>query len=181
MEAEGGDWYKVTATFTNVEENGLALIFNNGVGDVEANDVGFSEADAEAVKASGIPNTTNATKEQTGNITLGKKAIAKIEGGMPSDLYITYDGKTTELLTEAPESYTSAVSTTSTDTSSNTTSTDSSNSTGTASADTTATGSTTNSSSTTAPKTGDAVAVSVVALGALAAVAFVASKKRVNG
>ena len=86
-------WVKATVTFADAANNGIAIIFNNGVGDTKPNDVGFSQVDADAVIASGIPNDTNATKEQTGNITLGKKAIAKA-GGVASDYYITYDGKT---------------------------------------------------------------------------------------
>lgn len=186
MEKEFGNWYKITVTFEDATNNGIAMIFNNGVGDVEANDVGFSQADADAVLASGIPNTTNATKEQTGNVTLGKKAIAKF-GSMPSDLYITYDGKSTGAPTnEEPDSYKAAKeaanSSASSDDGNNSGSASSDNSNASNAGTSTNNNTSTNSGSTTsAPKTGDAVAVSVVMIGLLATVAFVASKKRVNG
>lgn len=181
MEKEFGNWYKITVTFEDATNNGIAVIFNNGVGDTEPNDVGFSQADADAVKASGIPTTG---KDQTGNVTLGKKAIAKL-GGMPSDLYITYDGKATGDPTNVePDSYKAAKDAASAPADNNGGSASgdnnanaSSNNSGTATNNNTSTNS---GSKTTAPKTGDAVAVSVVMIGLLATVAFVASKKRVN-
>lgn len=178
MEKEFGNWYKITVTFEDATNNGIACIFNNGVGDTEPNDVGFSQADADAVKASGIPTTG---KDQTGNVTLGKKAIAKL-GGMPSDLYITYDGKATGDPTNVePDSYKAAKDAASAPADNNSGSTPSDNN-GSSSNTTTNNNTSTNSgSTTTAPKTGDAVAVSVVMIGLLATVAFVASKKRVNG
>lgn len=181
MEKEFGNWYKITVTFEDATNNGIAAIFNNGVGDAANNDVGQSQADTDAVIASGIPTTG---KEQTGNVTLGKKAIAKF-GSMPSDIYVTYDGKATGNPTnEEPDSYKAAkeAASSASATDNNATSTDNNSNAGTATNTNTNTNTSTNSGSTTsAPKTGDAVSVSVVMISLLAVVAFVASKKRVNG
>lgn len=180
MEHEFGNWYKITVTFEDVATNGLAVIFNNGVGDVEPNDVGFNETDAQAVKDSGIPNVTNATKDQTGNVTVGKKALAKLSD--LSNIYVTYDGKATGTPTDiAPDSYKAAQAAAQTPADNNNTSTDNNNGAAANNNTTTNTGSATNTgSTTTAPKTGDTVALTVVMCGLLATVAFVASKKRVN-
>ena len=170
-------WVKATVTFADAANNGIAIIFNNGVGDTKANDVGFSQADADAVIASKIPNDTNATKEQTGNITLGKKAITKA-GGVASDYYITYDGKTATMDAAVPDSYTNAAAI------GGSTQTPAAGENPAAGETPTAGGSTSTgtgtASGTTAPTTGDTVAVTVVMFGLLAAVAFVASKKKVN-
>ena len=172
-------WVKATVTFADAanQGQGIALIFNNGVGDTKPNDVGFSQADADAVIASGIPNDTNATKEQTGNITLGKKAIKK-DGGVASDYYITYDGKTATMTKDVPDSYTSAAAIGGSGDNGSSGTAGDNGSTGTASGS--GSSSTGTSSGTNAPKTGDTVAVTVVMFGLLAAVAFVASKKKVN-
>ena len=165
-------WKTITATFSDsYATDGMVMIFNNYVGDTTLNDT-TTEADLAAIKASGIKTTDTATKEQTGNVLLNKKTIANKFGGSVTDLYVTWDGKTAEFSATAPESYTSAIP-----------ADNNGSAAGTANG-----GSTTNnaakgtgtSSNTNAPKTGDTVAVSVVMFGLLAAVAYVASKKKAN-
>lgn len=171
-------WVKATVTFPDAANKGMSLIFNNGVGDTKPNNVGFGQADADAVIASGIPNDTNATKEQTGNITLLPKAIKKAGGVVASDYYITYDGKTATMTKDVPDSYTSAAAIGGSGDNGSSGTAGDNGSTGTASGS--GSSSTGTSSGTNAPKTGDTVAVTVVMFGLLAAVAFVASKKKVN-
>ena len=188
MDKEFGNWYKITGTFEDVKKNGIAVIFNNGVGDVVANNVGFSEADAAAVIASGIPNTTNAKKEQTGNVTVGPKKLVNIDN--LTDVYVEFgaDGKAIISLNEEPASYTSAKPADNNGSADNTnnaagTTDNNGSAAGTANGGSTANNAakgTGTSSNTNAPKTGDTVAVSVVMFGLLAAVAYVASKKKVN-
>lgn len=191
QEKEG--WYTCTATFTDdAVTDGMIFKFNNFVGD--ANDRDTQESDDTAVViASGIKTTANATKEETDGILINKKMIANDFGGaIPSDIYVEYDGAKAKYSATAPDSYKNAAAVGGNggaassgsgnanageagSASGNNTSNGTSGTAGTA-------GSTSNgsSSSTSAPKTGDAVAVTVVMCGILAAVVFVTSKKRVN-
>ena len=157
-------WKTITATFTDsYTADGIAVIFNNYVGDTTINDT-TREIDLEAVRNSGIKTTDTDAKAQTDNILLNKKTIANKFGGAVTDVYVTYDGTKAEYSATAPESYTSAIKAESTPA---------------AGADNNAAGTGT-SSNTNAPKTGDTVAVSVVMFGLLAAVSYVASKKKAN-
>lgn len=172
-------WKTITATFTDEYVNdGMVMIFNNYVADTTLNDT-TTEADLESIKASGIKTTATDTKEQTGNVMLNKKAIAKA-GGSITDLYVTWDGKNFEYSATAPESYTAALpkeETNNNASTENNVATDNGANNNTTAGSNTTTGTASNSS---APKTGDTVAVSVVMFGLLAAVAYVASKKKVN-
>lgn len=171
-------WKTISATFTDdYVKDGMVMIFNNYVADTTLNDT-TTEADLESIKASGIKTTATDTKEQTANIMLNKKAIAK-EGGSITDLYITWDGKNFEYSTTAPESYTAALPKADTNNNAATGNDASANNAtdNNAAGNSATTGTASNSS---APKTGDTVAVSVAMVGLLAAVAYVASKKKVN-
>lgn len=187
---EGNGWFKYTATFSDdVCTNGIALLFNNFVADSTLNDTTL-QCDLDAMAASGVPTTATAEKKQTGNIVINKKNAILSSGTTPSDVYVFVgeDGKVAPTA-EAPASYAPAnnnASSGSDNSGSASAGSDSSaagsgSAAGSASGSTgstsTAKGSTTSNSSV---KTGDTVAVSVVALGALAAVAFVASRKKVN-
>jgi hypothetical protein len=105
MESEEiANWYKINVSFDSfVENEGMALIFNNGVGESSASDF-YTQEDIDAVLTSGIQNTSNATMEQTNNVVLNKKMIAQM-GGVPTDLYVTYDGITAKITDEMPDSY----------------------------------------------------------------------------
>lgn len=165
-------WKTITATFTDsYTADGIAVIFNNYVGDTTINDT-TRDIDLEAVRNSGIKTTDTATKAQTDNILLNKKTIANKFGGAVTDVYVTYDGTKAEYSATAPESYTSAIKAESTPAAGT-----ANNAAGTANSTSKGTGT---SSNTNAPKTGDTVAVSVVMFGLLAAVAYVASKKKAN-
>lgn len=183
--SEGSGWYSCTATFSDdVVTNGMVFKFNNFVGDASLNDT-TEQDDLDAIAASGIKTTATAEKKETDGIIINKKTIANTFGGsVPSDIYVEYDGKVATFSATAPASYpaasTSVTDNNNTSTDNNTTSTDNNSSAGTST--NTNTNTSTNSGSTTsAPKTGDAVSVSVVMISLLAVVAFVASKKRVNG
>ena len=184
---EGNGWFKYTATFSDdVCTNGIALLFNNFVADSTLNDTTL-QCDLDAMAASGVPTTATAEKKQTGNIVINKKNAILSSGTTPSDVYVFVgeDGKIAPTA-EAPASYAPANNNASSgsDNSGSASAGDAaggsaagtasgSSSSGTASSS----GSTTSNSSV---KTGDTVAVSVVAFGVLAAVAFVASRKKVN-
>ena len=175
-------WKTITATFSDsYTTDGMVMIFNNYVADTTLNDT-TTEADLESIKASGIKTTATDTKEQTGNVLLNKKTIANKFGGSVTDLYVTWDGKTAEFSATAPESYTSAIPADNTNNNAGTADNNGSAA-GTANGGSTANNAakgTGTSSNTNAPKTGDTVAVSVVMFGLLAAVAYVASKKKAN-
>ena len=160
-------WKSVQATFTDsYTTDGMVLIFNNYVADSETNDT-TTETDIENIKASGIPTTANATKEQTGNVIVNKKLIEKA-GGSVTDVYVEFDGSnTTVSLNEAPAAYTSAADAAGAATETTT-----------AAAATTTKAATGVKSATSSPKTGDSVAVSVVLFGIASAVAFVAANKK---
>ena len=185
-------WKTLTFTVTDsYVTDGIIFKFNNYVADSATNDT-TTDADLESIKASGIAmnGVNGAVKEETGNVTINKKLINNTYGGSLSDIYVTWDGKTATATPDAPEAYTSNVkadapaagsgsssnagSSTTTDTNAGSAS-NAGSTTGTA--NTTKPGTT---SGTKAPVTGDSVAVTVVMFGLVAAVAFVASKKKVN-
>lgn len=176
-------WKTITASFSDdLAKNGMVVIFNNYVADTTLNDT-TTEADLESIKASGIKTTATDTKEQTSNVLINKKTIANKFGGNVTDVYVTWDGKTADFSATAPESYTSAIPADNNGSAAGTTTDNNGSAAGTANGGS-ATGNTAKgtgtSSNTNAPKTGDTVAVSVVMFGFLAAVAYVASKKKVN-
>ena len=205
MEDEGGNWYKVTCTYTDFSK-GSMILFNNYVGDSKINDT-TSDADIQKLRDNGITLNDVAEKIQTPNIMIKKNTEPA------SDYYINWDGdtkgqmivlgKADSFTAEAPEAYTnrnggsgaSAASTgdaTSTDAnagsadnSANAGSADNatggssdSASTGGSAANTTPSKGTT--SGTTSPKTGDTVAVSAIVLAIAAAATVVVSKKKAN-
>ena len=188
MVDEGNGWVKTTVTFSDeVDKNGMVMIFNNYVGDSTLNDT-TEQDDLDAIAASGIATTATATKEQTNNVLLNKKKIAAA-GGVQSDLYVSADESWSFT---APASYPAA----SADNGGNTPApapADNGNTPAPAPADNGNTpapapadnGSTPAKSAgvksnTNAPKTGDTVAVSAFALAAVAAIAVVAAKRKVN-
>ena len=160
-ESEGNGWVKASATFSDAA-TGASMIFNNFVGDVETNAT-TQEDDVEAIKASGIATTATATKEQTTDIILNKRNA--FANGIPSEVWISYDGKKTTISTTAPDGY--AAGGTETPTQAAGTTPTQAAGTGTA-------------SNTNAPTTGDTVAVSAILLAVTAVVAVVATKKKVN-
>lgn len=176
MEAEGGNWYKVTCNYSDFSL-GSMMIFNNYVGDSKPGDT-TSQADIDKIKAAGVTLNDVAEKLQTNNIMIKKNTAAA------SDFYIKWDGdskapmivfgKSDLFTTEAPAEYTNRNS------GSNSSASTGSGSTGTASTGTAKTTGTGTASSTNAPKTGDTVAVSTIALAIAAAAVVVASKKKVN-
>lgn len=103
-EDEGNGWVKVSATFSDAL-SGAVMIFNNFVGDATPNAT-EDEEDIEAIRASGIPTTDTATKDQTSNIVLTKRNVFK--NGIPSDVWINYDGSSIIVSTEAPKDYVDA-------------------------------------------------------------------------
>ena len=189
MVDEGNGWVKTTVTFSDeVDKNGMVMIFNNYVGDSTLNDT-TEQDDLDAIAASGIATTATATKEQTNNVLLNKKKIAAA-GGVQSDLYVSADESWSFT---APASYPAA----SADNGGNTPApapADNGNTPAPAPADNGSTPANTNAaantntaaksagvkSNTNAPKTGDTVAVSAFALAAVAAIAVVAAKRKVN-
>ena len=177
MVDEGNGWVKTTVTFSDeVDKNGMVMIFNNYVGDSTLNDT-TEQDDLDAIAASGIATTATATKEQTNNVLLNKKKIAAA-GGVQSDLYVSADESWSFT---APASYPAA----SADNGGNTPApapADNGNTPAPAPADngSTPAKSAGVKSNTNAPKTGDTVAVSAFALAAVAAIAVVAAKRKVN-
>ena len=201
MEAEGNDWYKVTCTYTDFSK-GSMMIFNNYVGDSVATDT-TSDADIAKIQAAGITTDSNG-KLQTPNIMIKKGSEAA------SDYYINYDGngagslivigKSDMVTTTPPANYPSSAApaadgtaapaagtaapaagtTTPAGTTAAGTTAAGTTAAGTTAAGTTAAAGTGVKSNTNSPKTGDAVAVSTLALAAIAAIAVVASKKKVN-
>lgn len=184
---EGNGWVKYTATFSDdVCTNGIALIFNNFVADSTLNDTTL-QCDLDAMAASGVPTTATAEKLQTGNIIINKKHAALKDGAAPSDLYVCVNAENGKLEATATAPSTYQVASNNDNNGSANTNTGNGNTSGSGSAAGTAsgsTGTTTGTSGSTTSnssvKTGDTVAVSVVAFGVLAAVAFVASRKKVN-
>ena len=179
MEAEGNDWYKVTCTYTDFSK-GSMMIFNNYVGDSVATDT-TSDADIAKIQAAGITTDSNG-KLQTPNIMIKKGSEAA------SDYYINYDGngagslivigKSDMVTTTPPANYPSSAAPAADGTADPAAGT--TTPAGTTAAGTTAAAGTGVKSNTNSPKTGDAVAVSTLALAAIAAIAVVASKKKVN-
>ena len=179
MEAEGNDWYKVTCTYTDFSK-GSMMIFNNYVGDSVATDT-TSDADIAKIQAAGITTDSNG-KHQTPNIMIKKGSEAA------SDYYINYDGngagslivigKSDMVTTTPPANYPSSAAPAADGTADPAAGT--TTPAGTTAAGTTAAAGTGVKSNTNSPKTGDAVAVSTLALAAIAAIAVVASKKKVN-
>ena len=178
MVDEGNGWVKTTVTFSDeVDKNGMVMIFNNYVGDSTLNDT-TEQDDLDAIAASGIATTATATKEQTNNVLLNKKKIAAA-GGVQSDLYVSADESWSFT---APASYPAA----SADNGGNTPAPAPADN-GSTPANTNAAANTNTAaksagvkSNTNAPKTGDTVAVSAFALAAVAAIAVVAAKRKVN-
>jgi hypothetical protein len=198
MEAEGGNWYKITVTYT-APEKGSMMIFNNYVGDSTPGDT-TSEADIQKLRDAGVVLNDVATKEQTQNIMIKKNGITANEywvnwDGNSKGAQIVF-GKSDMMTDAAPAAYTDAMnagSTTTPDAGTTTpdagTTTPDAGTTGTTNNAGTTTGTTNNAGTTTgttnnagtkAPTTGDSVAVSVVLLGLASAVAVVAAKKKVN-
>ena len=185
-ESEGNGWVKASATFSDAA-TGASMIFNNFVGDVETNAT-TQEDDVEAIKASGIATTATATKEQTTDIILNKRNA--FANGIPSEVWISYDGKKTTISTTAPDGYaaggtetpTQAAGTETPTQAAGTTPTQAAGTTPTQAAGTTPTqaAGTGTASNTNAPTTGDTVAVSAILLAVTAVVAVVATKKKVN-
>ena len=191
MEAEGNDWYKVTCTYTDFSK-GSMMIFNNYVGDSVATDT-TSDADIAKIQAAGITTDSNG-KHQTPNIMIKKGSEAA------SDYYINYDGnesgslivigKSDMVTTTPPANYPSSAAPAADGTAApaagtaapaaGTTTPAGTTAAGTTAAGKTAAAGTGVKSNTNSPKTGDAVAVSTLALAAIAAIAVVASKKKVN-
>ncbi|MBQ3544671.1 MAG: starch-binding protein [Lachnospiraceae bacterium] len=199
MEAEGGNWYKITVTYT-APEKGSMMIFNNYVGDSTPGDT-TSEADIQKLKDAGVVLNDVATKEQTQNIMIKKNGITA------NAYWIKWDGDSkgaqivlgkSDMITDVePAEYTNrnagsstdsnAGSSTdnnagsSTDNNAGTTTGTTNNNAGTTTGTTNNNaGTTTNNAGTKAPTTGDSAAVSVVLLGLASAVAVVAAKKKVN-
>ena len=191
MVDEGNGWVKTTVTFSDeVDKNGMVMIFNNYVGDSTLNDT-TEQDDLDAIAASGIATTATATKEQTNNVLLNKKKIAAA-GGVQSDLYVSADESWSFT---APASYPAASADNGGDTpapapadnNTNTPAPAANGNTTTPAANTNAAANTNTAakgagvqSNQKAPTTGDTVAVSAFALAAVAAIAVVASKKKVN-
>ena len=178
------------------------MIFNNYVGDSVATDT-TSDADIAKIQAAGITTDSNG-KLQTPNIMIKKGSEAA------SDYYINYDGngagslivigKSDMVTTTPPANYPSSAApaadgtaapaagtaapaagtTTPAGTTAAGTTAAGTTAAGTTAAGTTAAAGTGVKSNTNSPKTGDAVAVSTLALAAIAAIAVVASKKKVN-
>lgn len=176
MEEEGNGWYKVTCTFTNLE-NGAAMIFNNYVGDSEPGDTTSAE-DIQKLRDAGVPLTDTASKDQTANFMIRKGQFTATEYWIEWDT--SKAAGSTVVLTAAnetaPASYVVSEPDTSADNNTNTNTDNGAANTN----NTNNTGNTGTTSGTTAPTTGDAVAVSVVALGLAAVVAVVAAKKKAN-
>ena len=207
MEAEGNDWYKVTCTYTDFSK-GSMMIFNNYVGDSVATDT-TSDADIAKIQAAGITTDSNG-KLQTPNIMIKKGSEAasdyyiNYDGNESGSLIVI--GKSDMVTTTPPANYPSsaapaadgtadpAAGTTTPagttglhhlnphyeDPAAGTTTPAGTTAAGTTAAGTTAAAGTGVKSNTNSPKTGDAVAVSTLALAAIAAIAVVASKKKVN-
>lgn len=194
MVDEGNGWVKTTVTFSDeVDKNGMVMIFNNYVGDSTLNDT-TEQDDLDAIAASGIATTATATKEQTNNVLLNKKKIAAA-GGVQSDLYVSADESWSFT---APASYAAPADNGNTpapapaDNGSTPANTNDGNAAantndGNTAANTNAAANTNTAaksagvkSNTNAPKTGDTVAVSAFALAAVAAIAVVAAKRKVN-
>ena len=196
MVDEGNGWVKTTVTFSDeVDKNGMVMIFNNYVGDSTLNDT-TEQDDLDAIAASGIATTATATKEQTNNVLLNKKKIAAA-GGVQSDLYVSADESWSFT---APASYPAASADNGGDTpapapadngstpantndgnaAANTNDGNTAANTNAAANTNTAAKSAGVKSNTNAPKTGDTVAVSAFALAAVAAIAVVAAKRKVN-
>lgn len=193
---EGNGWVKYTATFSDeFAKNGCVMKFNNFVADSKLNDT-TEQCDLDVMAASDVPTTATAEKKETSPVVINKKNAIIASGTIPSDVYVCLnaDSGKVEAFAEAPASYPAASNGGSDNSGSGSDNSGSaagsgssasgstgSSAAGSASGSTgstsTAKGSTTSNSSV---KTGDTVAVSVVALGALAAVAFVASRKKVN-
>ncbi len=210
MEAEGDGWYKVTATFTDeVDNKGLVMIFNNYVADSVLNDT-TEQDDLDKLAASGVKTTATDKKEQTGNVQINKKKLAAAGGlgtdlyvsgdakapewsfTAPASYTVgggagTADAGSSDAGNTAGDSSTPGTSTETTDANGNkvVTTTDANGNVTTTTTDkdgktTTTTKKAGTTSNTTSPKTGDTVAVSALALAAIAAVAVVASKRKVN-
>ena len=179
MVDEGNGWVKTTVTFSDeVDKNGMVMIFNNYVGDSTLNDT-TEQDDLDAIAASGIATTATATKEQTNNVLLNKKKIAAA-GGVQSDLYVSADESWSFT---APANYAAPADNGNTPAPApaDNGSTPANTNDGNAAANTnTAAKSAGVKSNTNAPKTGDTVAVSAFALAAVAAIAVVAAKRKVN-
>ena len=101
---EGNGWVTVDATFSKtVAKDGAVLIFNNFVGDSVANFLEDPE-DIEAIKASGIATKDTVDNEQTQNITLNKRNVFK-DGAIPSEVWISYDGRSVTVSATCPDNY----------------------------------------------------------------------------
>lgn len=108
MEDEGGNWYKVTCTYTDFSK-GSMMIFNNYIGDSAPGDT-TSEADIKKLRDAGITLNDTAEKKQTQNIMIKKNTEPA------SDYYINWDGdskgqmlvlgRADSFTAEAPEAYT---------------------------------------------------------------------------
>ena len=190
MVDEGNGWVKTTVTFSDeVDKNGMVMIFNNYVGDSTLNDT-TEQDDLDAIAASGIATTATATKEQTNNVLLNKKKIAAA-GGVQSDLYVSADESWSFT---APASYAAPADNggdtpapAPADNNTNTPAPAANGNTTTPAANTNAAANTNTAakgagvqSNQKAPTTGDTVAVSAFALAAVAAIAVVAAKRKVN-
>lgn len=203
MVDEGNGWVKTTVTFSDeVDKNGMVMIFNNYVGDSTLNDT-TEQDDLDAIANSGIATTATATKEQTNNVLLNKKKIAAA-GGVQSDLYVSADESWSFA---APANYAApadngntpapapadngstpantndgnaAANTNDGNAAANTNDGNTAANTNAAANTNTAAKSAGVKSNTNAPKTGDTVAVSAFALAAVAAIAVVAAKRKVN-
>lgn len=104
MEEEGAGWYKTNVTFSDeVETEGMVMIFNNYVADSYLNET-TTQADLDAIFASGIPTTATAIKMQSANILVNKKFINSV-GGVGSDLYVFYDNDGYHKTFDVPDSY----------------------------------------------------------------------------
>ena len=189
MEAEGGNWYKITVTYT-APEKGSMMIFNNYIGDATPGDT-TSEADIQKLRDAGVVLNDVATKDQTQNIMIKKNGITA------NEYWIKWDGDSkgaqivlgkSDMITDAePAEYTNRNAgattpgnTTTTPDPTPGTTTPGTTTPGTTTPGTTTPGTTNNNSGTKAPTTGDSAAVSVVLLGLASAVAVVAAKKKVN-
>ena len=84
MEAEGGNWYKITVNYT-APEKGSMMIFNNYIGDATPGDT-TSEADIQKLRDAGVVLNDVATKEQTQNIMIKKNGITA------NEYWVKWDG-----------------------------------------------------------------------------------------
>ena len=193
-EDEGNGWVKITATFADTSK-GAALLFNNWVADNKINETTTQE-DLNALAASGVV-CDSTLKEQTGNIMIGVQKAGFVAFDK-TEYWVEWDGASTGmmaqeggmLLTEAPASYAAPAGEETTAAAGEETTVAAAGEATTAAAGeattaaageaTTAAAGTTTTTGEKAPQTGDAVAMTVVLFGLVAAVAFVVSKKKAN-